>query len=49
MEPFLDKFSPEVLDRMKSAKRDAYCKYDKPPAHGVHVVDAHRAMLDRET
>jgi hypothetical protein len=28
MEPFLDKFFPEVLDRMKSAKRDAYCKYD---------------------
>ncbi|CAN6275878.1 unnamed protein product [Urochloa humidicola] len=28
MESFLEKFFPEVLRGMKSAKRDAYCKYD---------------------
>lgn len=28
MESFLKKFFPEVLRGMKSAKRDAYCKYD---------------------
>ncbi|VAH48370.1 unnamed protein product [Triticum turgidum subsp. durum] len=28
MESFLSKFFPEVQSRMKSPKRDAYCKYD---------------------
>jgi MFS family permease len=28
MESFLSKFFPEVLRGMKSARRDAYCKYD---------------------
>jgi MFS transporter, SP family, sugar:H+ symporter len=28
MESFLRKFFPDVLHGMKSAKRDAYCKYD---------------------
>ncbi|CAN6234177.1 unnamed protein product [Urochloa humidicola] len=28
MESFLKKFFPEVISDMKSAKRDAYCKYD---------------------
>ncbi|KAF8703304.1 hypothetical protein HU200_032099 [Digitaria exilis] len=28
MESFLEKFFPEVLRGMRSAKRDAYCKYD---------------------
>ncbi|AQK43988.1 Sugar transport protein 5 [Zea mays] len=28
MDSFLNKFFPEVLRGMKSAKRDAYCKYD---------------------
>ncbi|CAL5031715.1 unnamed protein product [Urochloa decumbens] len=28
MESFLEKFFPEVLRGMKSARRDAYCKYD---------------------
>ncbi|KAK8448925.1 hypothetical protein SEVIR_7G128200v4 [Setaria viridis] len=28
MESFLNKFFPEVLHGMRSAKRDAYCKYD---------------------
>lgn len=28
MESFLKKFFPEVLSGMKSAKHDAYCKYD---------------------
>ncbi|CAL5036098.1 unnamed protein product [Urochloa decumbens] len=28
MESFLKKFFPEVISSMKSAKRDAYCKYD---------------------
>jgi len=28
MESFLERFFPEVLRGMRSAKRDAYCKYD---------------------
>ena len=28
MDSFLKKFFPEVLRGMRSAKRDAYCKYD---------------------
>jgi MFS family permease len=28
MESFLNKFFPEVVSGMKSAKRDAYCMYD---------------------
>jgi MFS family permease len=28
MESFLTKFFPEVSNRMKNAKHDAYCKYD---------------------
>jgi hypothetical protein len=28
MGSFLSKFFPEVLRGMRSAKRDAYCKYD---------------------
>ncbi|TKW02913.1 hypothetical protein SEVIR_7G031300v4 [Setaria viridis] len=39
MESFLKKFFPEVLRGMKSAKRDAYCKYDN------HLLTAFTSSL----